>query len=471
MSGWHPREEWRLPLGPVGWPLLRDRRSMADVADFGALLGALLMGSLNNGMSLMNVPPFYQDTARGIVLLLVVAIDQLGRRRAVAFRCWSKSVNPEIEVPIPCRTIRPKHVTIRCSIGAAAGAACSCRRSRSGCGTISAGHAACDEAGDLPHGLRSRHHPFRSRQQLRPAARLGRDRFRRHPARRFRGHRDELVDLDQGRLSDVARPLRRMGQPQIPAREPRPEPEAAWGSTMSTSSIRTASIPTRRWKRRWARSIGAVRQGKALYVGISSYNAQRTRGGGRDPAPARHALRHPPAELFDAQPLDRADRLLDTLEEEGDRLHRLLAAGPGHADRQISRGIPHGSRAAQGKSLRQAFLNDATICRHHGPQRDRPAARPVAGPDGDRLGAARRARDLGADRRQPAGAGRGLRRRSGIAGLQRRASSRRSTGSRGTAASICGRPRASMRARRAPRCRMPRAVRGKLSVSAALPGC
>jgi D-xylose transport system permease protein len=45
----------------------------------GALLGALLMGSLNNGMSLMNVPTFYQDTARGVVLLLAVAIDQLSR--------------------------------------------------------------------------------------------------------------------------------------------------------------------------------------------------------------------------------------------------------------------------------------------------------------------------------------------------------------------------------------------------------
>ena len=48
---------------------------------FGALVGALLMGSLNNGMSLMNVPTFYQDTARGAVLLLAVAIDQLSRRR------------------------------------------------------------------------------------------------------------------------------------------------------------------------------------------------------------------------------------------------------------------------------------------------------------------------------------------------------------------------------------------------------
>jgi len=52
----------------------------------GALLGALLMGSLNNGMSLMNVPTFYQDTARGVVLLLAVAIDQLSRRRAGAVR-------------------------------------------------------------------------------------------------------------------------------------------------------------------------------------------------------------------------------------------------------------------------------------------------------------------------------------------------------------------------------------------------
>jgi D-xylose transport system permease protein len=52
----------------------------------GALLGALLMGSLNNGMSLMNVPTFYQDTARGVVLLLAVAIDQLSRRRPGAVR-------------------------------------------------------------------------------------------------------------------------------------------------------------------------------------------------------------------------------------------------------------------------------------------------------------------------------------------------------------------------------------------------
>jgi D-xylose transport system permease protein len=37
-------------------------------------------------MSLMNVPTFYQDTARGVVLLLAVAIDQLSRQRAGAMR-------------------------------------------------------------------------------------------------------------------------------------------------------------------------------------------------------------------------------------------------------------------------------------------------------------------------------------------------------------------------------------------------
>jgi D-xylose transport system permease protein len=46
----------------------------------GALLGATLMGALNNGMSLMNLPTFYQQTARGSVLLIAVAIDHLSRR-------------------------------------------------------------------------------------------------------------------------------------------------------------------------------------------------------------------------------------------------------------------------------------------------------------------------------------------------------------------------------------------------------
>jgi D-xylose transport system permease protein len=51
---------------------------------FGALLGALLMTSLDNGMSLMNVPSFYQEVSKGVILLLAVALDMRARgvRRA-----------------------------------------------------------------------------------------------------------------------------------------------------------------------------------------------------------------------------------------------------------------------------------------------------------------------------------------------------------------------------------------------------
>ena len=70
-----------LELDAIAAAIIGGTSLAAGGAEFGALVGALLMGSLNNGMSLMNVPTFYQDTARGAVLLLAVAIDQLSRRR------------------------------------------------------------------------------------------------------------------------------------------------------------------------------------------------------------------------------------------------------------------------------------------------------------------------------------------------------------------------------------------------------
>ncbi len=156
----------------------------------------------------------------------------------------------------------------------------------------------------------------------------------------FRGYRDELIDLDQSRLPDVAGPLRRMGQPEISACRASTRASSGWGSTMSTSSIRTVSIPTRRSRRRWARSIPPSAQGKALYAGISSYNAKRTARGRQDPARPRHALPDPPAELFDAQPLDRSGRAPRYAGEGGHRLHLLLAARPGSADQQVPRRRP-----------------------------------------------------------------------------------------------------------------------------------
>lgn len=46
----------------------------------GAVIGALLMESLNNGMSLINLPSYFQQMAVGVVLLLAVFLDIRGRR-------------------------------------------------------------------------------------------------------------------------------------------------------------------------------------------------------------------------------------------------------------------------------------------------------------------------------------------------------------------------------------------------------
>jgi D-xylose transport system permease protein len=48
---------------------------------FGALLGALIMASLNNGMSLLNVESYIQPIVKGAVLVTAVGFDMLGRRR------------------------------------------------------------------------------------------------------------------------------------------------------------------------------------------------------------------------------------------------------------------------------------------------------------------------------------------------------------------------------------------------------
>ena len=41
------------------------------------LLGALVIGVINNGMTLMNVSTFYQMVVSGVVLVLALALDRL----------------------------------------------------------------------------------------------------------------------------------------------------------------------------------------------------------------------------------------------------------------------------------------------------------------------------------------------------------------------------------------------------------
>ncbi len=85
----------------------------------------------------------------------------------------------------------------------------------------------------------------------------------------------------------------------------------------------------------------AVRAGKALYAGISSYSAEQTRE-------AAAILRELGTPLLIHQPsysmLNRwiEPDLLDALGELGRRLHRVLAARSGDAHRQVPRRHPRG---------------------------------------------------------------------------------------------------------------------------------
>ena len=45
---------------------------------WGTVIGAVIIGVLNNGLVLMNVSPFWQQVVKGGVILLAVIIDKVG---------------------------------------------------------------------------------------------------------------------------------------------------------------------------------------------------------------------------------------------------------------------------------------------------------------------------------------------------------------------------------------------------------
>ncbi len=107
--------------------------------------------------------------------------------------------------------------------------------------------------------------------------------------------------------------------------------------------------------------VTAVQQGKALYVGISSYNSQRT----REAAAILKAnnvpclIHQPSYSMINRWVED--DGLLDTLEDEGIGCIAFSPLAQGMLTDKYLKGIPDDSRAAQGKSLRTAFLNEENI--------------------------------------------------------------------------------------------------------------
>jgi L-glyceraldehyde 3-phosphate reductase len=107
----------------------------------------------------------------------------------------------------------------------------------------------------------------------------------------------------------------------------------------------------------------AVRQGKALYAGISSYSAERTRE-------AAAILRELGTPLLIHQPsysmLNRwieagSPSLLDVLEDEGVGCIAFSPLAQGMLTDRYLDGIPEDSRAAQGKSLDPALLTDENL--------------------------------------------------------------------------------------------------------------
>jgi ribose/xylose/arabinose/galactoside ABC-type transport system permease subunit len=47
---------------------------------WGTLLAVLILGTLNNGLTLLDVSSFWQDVTRGLVLMLAVSLDQIRTR-------------------------------------------------------------------------------------------------------------------------------------------------------------------------------------------------------------------------------------------------------------------------------------------------------------------------------------------------------------------------------------------------------
>jgi L-glyceraldehyde 3-phosphate reductase len=109
----------------------------------------------------------------------------------------------------------------------------------------------------------------------------------------------------------------------------------------------------------------AVRQGKALYAGISSYSAERTER-------AAAILRELGTPLLVHQPayslLNRwvEDGLLDVLEKQGAGCVAFSPLAQGMLSERYLDGIPPGSRASENDSFPQRFLSRANLDRIQG---------------------------------------------------------------------------------------------------------
>ncbi|MBG6207179.1 L-glyceraldehyde 3-phosphate reductase [Roseibium album] len=104
-----------------------------------------------------------------------------------------------------------------------------------------------------------------------------------------------------------------------------------------------------------------VRSGRALYVGISSYNSKRTREAAAILKElGTPCLIHQPSYSMINRWVEE-DGLLDTLEDLGIGSIAFTPLAQGMLTSKYLKGIPEGSRATQGKSLKSEFLTEETL--------------------------------------------------------------------------------------------------------------
>ncbi|WP_269584639.1 L-glyceraldehyde 3-phosphate reductase [Roseibium sp. Sym1] len=104
-----------------------------------------------------------------------------------------------------------------------------------------------------------------------------------------------------------------------------------------------------------------VRSGRALYVGISSYNSRRTREAAAILKElGTPCLIHQPSYSMINRWVEE-DGLLDTLDDLGIGSIAFSPLAQGMLTNKYLKGIPEGSRATQGKSLKEQFLSEDNL--------------------------------------------------------------------------------------------------------------
>ena len=221
--------------------------------------------------------------------------------------------------------------------------------------------AAEHPAGDPAARLRPGRHPLRPREQLRAALRQSAEiNFGRLFREDFRPYRDELVistkagyDMWPGPygewgsrkylLASLDQSLKRMGRGvRGHLLLHRFDPDTPLEETMGALDT-------------------AVRSGKALYAGISSYSPERTREAAAILQLAGHAAADPPAVVLHAQPLDRGRAARRRSESRGVGCIAFSPLAQGLLTTKYLDGVPAGSRASRNGSLSQDQLTEQTL--------------------------------------------------------------------------------------------------------------